>query len=125
MAPNDAAESDTDTDAEERDESTITYQFECPADTWRPWTNTIPRSVPIAERLRTLIEQDLAGHQQAQGMGGDVDEDKDKDTALLATRIRIRATQAAAALRESDDTDPDTAREQLRDIRQLAEALES
>jgi hypothetical protein len=104
--------------------TTVTYQFDCPSDTWRPWVNTIPRSTPIAERIRTLIEQDLSSHQQAATSDAGSDADK-KDTALLATRIRIRATQATAALRDSDGVDVDTAREQLADIRQLAEAVES
>lgn len=117
MATDDAADSGTDAG----EDATVTYQFECPEEPWRPWTNTIPRAVPIAERLRTLIRQDLEAHRRATGGHADAE----KDSAVLATRIRIRATQAEAALRESDGVDAETAREQLADIRQLAEALES
>jgi len=102
--------------SDETDE-TITYLLEVEKETWRPWSNTVPRQTSLDTRLRTLIEQDLRASQKE--ISGD--EVSGKTVSVMATRIRIRAMQAAESIREDDD---ETAHEQLDEIQDIADALE-
>jgi hypothetical protein len=103
-----------DTDAGESD--TVVFQFEMGRDDWRQWTNTVPRDRPLSARIRTLIEQDARAARQA------VDEPEAASVDLLASRIRIRTTQALSAVNESDT---DAAADQLQEILDLADAMQS
>jgi len=40
------------------DSETIEYRFEAPEDDWRRWTETVPRSKNLDERLLELIRAD-------------------------------------------------------------------
>jgi hypothetical protein len=110
----DAATEDGDTD------DPITYQFQMDREQWRKWTNTIPRNHPIDGRLQTLIEQDL---RSAAREGDQDDPINEKTLNIFATRIRIRAMQALGAVR--DDENPEQAIDQLEELIDIADVLES
>jgi hypothetical protein len=92
----------------------VTYQFSMDREDWREWTDTLPRSIDIPDRLAELIRQDTVVPDDADIERASVD--------VIASRIRIRTMQAASALNEGDT---DTVEAQLDDIAELADALES
>ena len=102
------------------DADTVPYQFETPREVWRQWTNTLPRSQNIDDRLITLIEHD---YRSATRDAND-DSMNDKTLGIFATRIRIRAMQALGAIRDGDDIDTDTAESQLEELIDMADVLE-
>lgn len=48
--------------AEQRE--VVTYQFEISGDIWRQWTDLIPRSDTLADRIRDLIRQDTRARER-------------------------------------------------------------
>lgn len=95
------------------DTDTTTYQFDIDRDTWREWADTVPRSVPLYARLRTLIEMDT--HRE------DIE---DVTTTRLVTmqynRIQQRCETATEALERGD---ADKVREELAAIAEVADAF--
>lgn len=106
--------------ADDKTTETIPYQFDPPAETWRAWTDTIPRSTPVYRRLIQLIEQDLRATQR-----DGTSEMEAASVSVLASRIRIRSMQALGAVRDGEEVDTETAIEQLEEVIELANTLES
>lgn len=76
-------------------EETVTYQFEISKDRWRRWTDTVPRSTPLDQRLRTLVDIDSA-------FDGDAEVYKLNLLAMKFERIAQRSETAADALERED-----------------------
>jgi len=105
-------------DADGAADETVTFQFEMSRADWNRWKETVPRDLPLHERIVTLIEQDRRAAETART------DSETQSMELLASRIRIRATQADGAIR-GDEGDTDAAREQIQEIVDLADAIES
>lgn len=101
-------------------EDSIHYNFAVDSDEWTAWTETVPRSTALDDRLRDLIREDTRAAQRV-GDGGDMET---ASVGLLAQRIRIRAMQALGAVRDGDDIDRETAVDELEDVIDLADTLE-
>jgi len=92
-------------------------------DVYEEWVDTVPRSQSVDEQIQTLIMDDLRSAKRARN--GDIE---DASVQLLASRIRIRSMQALGSIRPDDEDseiDTETAIEELREVIELADALES
>jgi len=96
----------------------VTYQFEIERETWYDWTDTLPRRQRIDKRLEQLIEGDLraARRDESQAIN-------EKTARIFAQRIRSRCLHAKAALR--DDDDHDAVVDQLEELVDIADTLDS
>lgn len=95
-----------------------TFNLHTETDLWDDWKATVPRDVALGTRIRSLIRQDLrAARRDASGTGSE-----QATVDMLASRVRIRAMQAENALKENDT---ESAREQIEEIFELADALEA
>jgi len=102
---------DTDPDAEDR----ITYQFEMERDEWRRWTGTVPRHIPLSDRLRELIRTD------ADVGAREIDPDDRRMIELLGSRIAQRADNARDGIAAGEY---ERAEEELEKLRQIGEQLD-
>jgi hypothetical protein len=105
-------------DADSGDDGTVSYQFKIERDTWRDWTETVPRRTALHTRLRTLIDQDLRAARR------DEDRGEDATVDLLASRVRIRAMHVREAI-EGESVDAETATDHLDELLDIADALET
>jgi hypothetical protein len=96
-------------------EDTVTYLLETNREDWRAWTDTLPRSLHIDDRLAMLIKQDTTTDR-------DTDE-LDKDASVLALRIRHKTRAALSSMGEEPDLE--TARENIKEIQEIADVLQS
>jgi len=104
-------------DAESGDDGTVSYQFDIDRETWRAWSETVPRRTALHTRLRTLISQDLRAARR------DDDRGEDATVDLLASRVRIRAMHVREAI--EGETDIETATDHLDELQDIADALET
>jgi hypothetical protein len=104
-------DSDTDPDAEDR----ITYQFQMERDEWRRWTATVPRHIPLSDRLRALIRTD------ADAGAREIDSDDRRMIELLGSRIAQRAANARDGL---DAEEYDRVAAELDKLAQIGEQLD-
>lgn len=104
------AEMYPDTDPDE----IINYMIRVPDEEWRTWTETVPRSTPLYERLRELIRADASSRSAFE----DMDE---RMARLLATRVKHRGSTALQALDRGDEA---AAREEIAEMREIAKQFE-
>lgn len=95
------------------DRETTQYQLAIPSDDWAAWKRTVPRTVPLYERLFRLIQEDTLPEDA-------YDESDLQLWSLKFQRVEQRVTNAEAAL-EADDTD--RAKEELAAIRDIATGM--
>jgi len=96
-------------------DETITYQFEMDREAWREWTDNVPRSTPIHDRLRTLIELDTAVALET------FDVARCRLVDMKADRITEKARQGQNAIRKREK--PEQAVEKLAGIEEIAGSL--
>lgn len=95
------------------DRETTQYQVAIPTADWEAWKRTVPRTVPLYERLYRLIQEDT--------LPEDAYDQSDLQLwSLKFQRVEQRVTNAEAAL-DSDDTE--RAREELAAIREIATGM--
>ena len=90
-----------------------TYQIGVPSDDWEAWKESIPRTIPLYQRLHALIQIDTAL-------------DNETDVAamnLLRMKAERIAQRAATAQQALADDDPHKARAELEEIESLAAEL--
>lgn len=114
MSQSEHAEETGETDNEGED--SITYQFEMRREDWREWTESIPRSVALSDRLRTIITADAKVRQR-----DGYNEMEERTARLLATRIRHRGRTALQALERGDT---EKVREEIKQMREIAELFD-
>lgn len=95
------------------DEETVSYQVAMPADDWRAWKRTVPRTVPLYRRLYQLLVSDTIPEDQ-------MDESDISLLLLKFERVEQRVTNAETAL---DDGDINRARKELQTIREVAAGM--
>lgn len=107
------------TDAAQESDDTVVYAIELPRSEWDQWKDTVPRSVPLHERLRDLVLEDY----RSTAAGG-YSEMEERTARLLASRMKRRSLTARQALdryEDPDDGDPDP--ERLDSVREHLEAI--
>lgn len=117
------------TDAAQESDDTVVYAIELPREEWETWKDTVPRSVPLHERLRDLVLEDYRST-----TAGGYNEMEERTARLLASRINRRSKTARQALDryenpdDGDDPDPellDSVREHLEAIGEISENFQS
>lgn len=104
-------------DGDDTDEGeSISYNFTMERDAWRRWTETIPRSVSLADRLRELIREDADATRR-----GGYDEIEERTARLLGSRLYHRARTAETALEDGDD---EKVAAELEEIQKIASMFE-
>lgn len=108
-------------DTYDHEEGTVTYQCKFPAPVWADWRETVPRSMRLSDRLRTLVKQDLRAATAH-------DDTEAATIEVIRTRVHMRAIQATATLREAEPEEyPDAiaeAREHMESIIDLTELVD-
>lgn len=94
---------------------TTQYQVAIPTEDWDDWKDTVPRTVPLYERLHDLLVMDTAAATDGW------DEETEQMVRMLSNRMRHRARRALTAL-ENDNAD--RASEELETIVELAMQIE-
>jgi hypothetical protein len=92
------------------DQETTSYMVAAPTEDWNAWKNSIPRTIPLYERLYTLIQIDTA-------LDGDVDVASLNLLRMKFERIEQRSKTARQALA---DGDVQKARAELEQIGEVA-----
>ena len=105
---------------EEATDETVTYQFSMGRETWRDWSNTVPRQTSLESRITTLIEQDLRAAQR----DASSTDTSAKTVSLMSSRVRIRAINALGELRDDGDEDTEDAIKHLEEIIDIADAMD-
>lgn len=100
---------------------TTNFRFQIPTDDWEPWTDTVPRSLALYERLRALIIADTAAGGVARGDVDGFDAEDEQMVRLLSSRVLHRARRARTALENDDE---ERVREELDTIIDIAAELE-
>jgi len=90
-----------------------------PIEQCQEWADTVPRSASLSQELQRLIDQDIRATETAVAENENIAE----IAPMFASRINIRCMQAVDALR--DEPDVEAALEQLKEIQDIAAALES
>jgi hypothetical protein len=98
------------------DPDLVHYKFEMERDAWRRWTETIPRSVSLADRVRELIREDADATRR-----GGYDEIEERTARLLGSRLFHRARTAETALEDGDD---EKVAAELEEIQKIASMFE-
>lgn len=94
-------------------QQTTQYQVAVPTEDWEAWKDEIPRSMPLYERLYTLIQIDTT-------LSGEADVASLNLLRIKLERIQQRAETAEHAL---DDDNLPKVRGELDDIQTLVEDL--
>ena len=81
---------------------------------WATWTDSVPRSVSLADRLEAILRADIQTTS-----GGGFDDMEERSARLLADRMKHRAQSAIAAM-EREGVECDAAEENLETIADLA-----
>ena len=98
----------------------VSYLYQTDADVWTDWKRTVPRDVPLYERLDRLLAYDR-DHDIDHLVAREVDLDRETDgVALTALRIRRRC---ASGVQNARAEGADDAAEALTEIKQLADGM--
>jgi hypothetical protein len=92
-------------------DDTTTYLIEMPTGDWDDWKDAIPRSKPLYDRLHTLVQLDAE-------FAGEVDATELRLTSMKFDRVHQRCQ---TALQAWTDGDHEKVREELHEIRSIAE----
>jgi len=91
------------------DRETTLFQLHVPTEDWAAWKATIPRTVPLYERLYTLIQIDTA-------LDGEANVASLNLLRMKLERIQQRAETAQHALEDGDTPKARAECEQIQDI---------
>jgi hypothetical protein len=91
------------------DRDTTPYRFTVPTEDWEEWKRTIPRTVPLYERLYALIQIDTA-------LDGEANVASLNLLRMKLERIQQRAETAQHALEDGDGPKARAECEQIQDI---------
>lgn len=86
---------------------------------WQEWTDSVPRSVALSDRLAEVIRADLLAGRR--GGYGDMEE---RTARLMADRIKHRTQSAKAAL-ERDGVECEKAADNLEKVIEIAEQFDA
>jgi hypothetical protein len=95
------------------DAETTQYQVAVPTEDWTAWKDSIPRTMPLYERLHTLIQIDTA-------LDGEADVSSLTLLQMKCERIAERSRTARNALENDDEG---KVRAELEQIEDIAEGL--
>ena len=83
------------------------------SDLWTDWKDTVPRSVPLADRLAVLLQFDIVA---------DLDADAELAEVADARRALIQIRRHTMRASQNVEDDPEAAREELRTILNVLDA---